>query len=84
MARGEIPKTPFEVQRRALGFRGFQLVQMIELWNAQRGMSPSYNEVMAELGLDSRGHVANIAKRAERAGYVKREGSGKDRRLRLA
>lgn len=80
----EAPKTPFEVRRRALGFRGVQVVALVNEWHQQRGTSPSYREIAESLGLDGKGHACNIARRAENAGYLKREGSGRNRRLRPA
>ncbi len=74
------PKTPFEVR---LGFREHQLVAFARSYSAAQGISPSYNEIVAELGLDSRGHACNIIRRLEAKGIASREGSGRDRRLRL-
>jgi len=66
------------------GFRMVQLTNLVRDELASTGVPPSYDEAAMRLGLDGRGHVCNIARRAEKSGLLKREGSGRSRRLRLA
>lgn len=61
-----------------------QLTNLVRDELATTGLPPSYDEAVERLGLDSRGHVCNIVRRAEKHGLLKREGIGRSRRLRLA
>ena len=69
--------------QRQLGFRGYQVLAYVQATIEADGRAPSYGMIRDELGLESKGHVANIVRRLEKRGVIARVGAGRVRRLRL-
>lgn len=76
------PRTPFHVQRRALGFRQVQILKLVDEAVSEGKPVPSYLVIMRELGIATPGQVARSVKRLEDRGELKRAGSGRERRIR--
>lgn len=70
-----VPKTPFEIRRRAL--LGFRQVQVLGFM--RKHSDASLSEIADALGLDGKGHAWNIINRLERRGEIMRDDEGRRR-----
>lgn len=68
---------------RVLGYRGFQVVGLVRERIKSEGQAPSYRMICDELGIGTKGEVAQIVQRLERRGLLRRVGQGKVRRIAL-
>ena len=67
---------------RCLGFRQFQVLQMVRAAIEADGQAPSFGMIRDELGIE-KGNVSRIVSDLERRGLLSRVGKGKVRRIRL-
>lgn len=68
---------------RALGYRGFQVLNYVRDTIGADGRAPSYDMIADATGISSRSKVCEVVARLERRGLVSRVGAGRVRRLRL-
>jgi len=66
-----------------LGRREREVLQYTRATTDQDGAPPSYGMIGKELGIRTAGEVRQIVVRLERKGFVRREGDGRERRIRL-
>ena len=73
-------------QRRApreLGYRGYQVLAFVRTTIASHGQAPSYRMICEELGISTKGEVAEIVERLEGRGLLRRVGAGRVHRIRI-
>lgn len=73
-----------KASHRVLGYRGSQVLAYVRQTIDQEGMAPSYRMIRDELGIGTKGEVAEIVGRLERRGLLRRAGRGRVRRIRLS
>jgi SOS-response transcriptional repressor LexA len=69
---------------RHLGYRAQQVLGYVERTYARDGIAPSYSMIRDELGMYSKSNVQRTIESLERQGLLRRAGSGRVRRIRLA
>lgn len=77
-----LPHSPL-LTARVLGYRGHQVLAYVRSSVANEGLAPSYSMICDELGISTKGEVAEIVGRLERRGLLRRTGAGRVRRIRL-
>lgn len=68
---------------RVLGYRAVQVIGYVRSTIAERGRAPSYAEIMAGVGIGSKGEVSRIIASLEQRGLIRRVGRGRVRRIGL-
>jgi SOS-response transcriptional repressor LexA len=66
---------------RALGYRAFQVLAFIRAEIGEKGQAPSYDQICAGVGINSKGEVSRIVDSLERRGLLSRVGRGRVRRI---
>jgi len=69
---------------RALGYRAVQVKAYVEEMTASEGIAPSYRMIRDRFGFCDEAAVLRVVERLERRGLLRRVGSGRVRRIRLA
>lgn len=69
---------------RCLGYRAVQVLDLVQTTIAEEGQPPSYSEICDELGFADRADVCKVVERLEQRGLLRREGTGRVRRIRLS
>lgn len=59
-----------------LGYRGQQVLELVQLASARGERAPSYATIAEKLGLNSNSDVAHIVRRLEKRGLLKRSDTG--------
>jgi SOS-response transcriptional repressor LexA len=72
------------MRTRHLGYRQKQVVEYVERSVDRDGEAPSYRMIRDELGMHSPSDVSKVVKGLERRGFLRRVGSGRVRRIKLA
>lgn len=67
-----------------LGYRGTQVLIYIRRYKRRAGDVPSYGEIRDALGFNDRADVCRVVERLERRGLLRRSGSGRQKRIRVA
>lgn len=75
--------TALALRRQCLGYRGQQVLTYVRSTIERDGFAPSYGMICRELGIATKGEVADIIRRLEDRGLLRRVGRGRVRRIRL-